>query len=517
MPSTSDFPEKVKFIVKADSGTETFIVDQTLELKKRGVGSFSTELNPGIYKIRFRAGSLIKEIRQEVKPGSSPVEITPPPLKFSSPALLENTGKTHEYQMEAACRLSQQTHKNLGSGSELFVFVRDWTESNKRSSQTGRHPGIGLTLHDLQGNLLLDFQRESKFDLGQPGKEDPWAGCNVKVAPGSYRLRVQTLTWGALEQVVVASLGWQTQVFLLLSDFGNDAGTDLRADLSDASILLSQIGCGFDPNSTDLRLAELARIGLANRRTTLAQNLLRQLLETKFYNPMLGIYGAHAILSASEPDKVLLGEVVNNLKQLVGHHPDVDALGLYLSDSVSDATMTFDTPPMLSRSWDIVVAKAAEKFSLVSEGSLAARISEHLWGSGPWLVWLADELEETSFFETFIEPRSGIARLSEIVLRLEKDKTGRPKVDVGLSDYEGAVLLYLTKQQKKNRISTDAELVAPLAQSELSLHILSDSTVKDLARKLGVPPVTVQATVRGLLRKLETPELGLPGQDVLPA
>ena len=534
MSPSEDTADKVKLVVTADPGTEIFIIDHAFQLKARGLERISEELSPGLYKIKFRAGLLMHEVFQVLNPGAGMVEVRAPrapELMFSSPAPLATTGKTHEYHAEAARRLSREVHDSLGSGSQLFVFARSWTDQGEPQPgragehqrpmrdpvpRAGHHPATGLTLHDMKGNLLINFELKGLCDIRV---EDPWAGWNVTIDPGAYRLRVRTPKWGALEQVVVASPGWQTQVFLLQQNYGDETDSAFRADLASASILLSRMGRGFDPHSSDFRLAELARIGLTNDRAVFAGDYLDQMLWAKFENPMVGIFGAHALLSSSEPDRTLLSRVVENLRGLVGDHPDVNALALYLAKDTSGMHGRFDTPPMLRSSWSIVVDRAIRDPALVPAGSLASLISAHIWAHSAWLIWLADRVERTAPTEALVPLSEGVSRLTEIGRALDVDEQGRPKVIADLSDIEEALLSHVTRREHQATSRAERsfrtfrleESPAP-GPEEADSEDDPSSTAQRLAEALGMPPASVQATLGELLRKLGT-RTGLGGQD----
>lgn len=147
---------------------------------------------------------------------------------------------------------------------------------------------------------------------------------------------------------------------------------------------------GFDPERSDLRLAEAARMALSNRRKILSQEM-RDMLRYKFENPMLGIFGAHLLLLEKEPDVELFRVVVTNLRKMVGHkHPDVEALALKLNEQ---SDFRFETPPMLQRSWSLICEATAERPELVAEDSLLAQLAQRRWGNSNWLTWLMPEPE----------------------------------------------------------------------------------------------------------------------------
>jgi hypothetical protein len=171
---------------------------------------------------------------------------------------------------------------------------------------------------------------------------------------------------------------------------------------------------GFEPWRDDMELAEVARIALTDGRRIMSDQLM-QMLDGKFDNPMLGIFGAHILLlsldraaeeaqadsakaptagAADRPRLELtleahdLDVIVRNLRRLVGDgHPDVEALSLRASDPSLRHRKPLTEPPMLRRSWSLFVAASNDKPSLCPP-DLWARI-RHLTPSPPYLTWLS--------------------------------------------------------------------------------------------------------------------------------
>jgi hypothetical protein len=316
-------------------------------------------------------------------------------------------------------RESHRVHVNAGHGSAIFVFAGRWSapggagagEASQFSasgsalpgaesavSPATRHPAFGLSLRTVEGEPVANLKARSAAELGSG--RDPWAACNVQVDPGVYRLRLQLPTRDSLEQVIVAAPGWQTEIFLQPRLYRSPSGEteSERADLAGASILYSRFNpddpagsLAFAPDDPDfgpsLRLLELARLGLISGRNVLSRDIT-EMLWAKWQNPMLGIVGAHLLLLSPEPDRELLGIVVNNLRYGIWpgfRHPDVEALALRLEAAASD--YAFATPPMLRSSWSLVIDASIAAASLVPEGSLAFDVATRVWGNSPWLLW----------------------------------------------------------------------------------------------------------------------------------
>jgi hypothetical protein len=479
----------VPVTVTAEKGTEIFIIDHSFDLKAQGLERVSAKLEPGIYKIKFKAGSLIREVLETIQPGTEPVAISSPVMSFTSTAPLKDTRCTHEYHEEEAERLSRKVHSKLGQGSQIFVFARRWShppsEGETESLDLNSNPAQGLTLHDLDGKLLLDLELSSQAGSGP----DPSAGCTIEVDPGVYRLRIETPRWGALEQSLVASRGWQSQVFLMQS---TEAGG--VADLSTASVLQAPLDAGFDAKRPDYRLAELARIGLANGRTVISPDDLEEMLNQKSANPMLGVYGAHALLVSRKPDPGLLRRVVDNLEALLGSHPDVEALKLVVPTG-GDSGYRHTVPPMLSASWSIVVKAAAKRPELVPEGSLAAVVSPNLWGDATWLIWLADRLDVAPGRQD-LSLAEALGRIvgSKSSLNVTNPESSRRR---DLSDMEDALLSALVPAQRS--VPSD-DVPSPLRSAAAAPS--EPPSEEQLAEALGVPPSTLKDVSLKLLSKL---------------
>src|SRR5437588_6480191 len=255
MQSNTDITRQAHLVADAgDPTTEVFVIDEHFKRIAKGHGRIDTALPAGIYKVKFAAGSLIRELCVPLEANRDVVEVSPPDLSFSTSAPIKQTRTSHDYHEDSASQLSKKVHRPVGTGSQLFVFVRDLEK------QGWDDPSTGLTLHDLTGNLLVDFTKDGEREIANP-ETDHWAGCTVELDPGSYRLRVQIGAGEILEQIIVTCADWQTQVFLLRQLYGSTQQV-LRADLGHASVLMVPIGKGFQPERPGFRQAELARQGL---------------------------------------------------------------------------------------------------------------------------------------------------------------------------------------------------------------------------------------------------------------
>ncbi len=388
---SSNFELRVK---AADPSAELFLLDRTFTIIASGIGHLEATLPRGLYKIRLRLGMTTKEAHlaldgeaSRLIDPSSHVSLSTRPdmvdvhfgeIEFASPVPLRATSRTHEYHFDNAARISAHTTRVLGSGGKIFIFSRTWSPSAEQGRFSGWDPMTGLALHDANGGHLCQLSGSSESDRSG----DPWAGCNLAVRPGSYRLRRDGAT--VLEMPLFVPEGWQLQVFLLASPNGRPESPSI--DFGRAAVLLSRRP--FDHADPAWRLTEQARQGLSLRRSVVRADDLQQMFFIKFDSPMLGIYGAHLLLTcAARPNVALLRQVVRNLRRLIGPHPDVEAIALGFDMPVEHAHV-FRWPPMLATSWELIVRASAVHPELVPTHCPAAWAAPRLWTSGgPWLMW----------------------------------------------------------------------------------------------------------------------------------
>ena len=95
---------------------ELEVVDGRFRVVDSGFGRLQTELAPGIYKARARAGEVRVEELFVVEPEGGSVEVSLPLPEFASPAPLAGTSTTHEYHMDPLAHISQEPPVDYGLG-----------------------------------------------------------------------------------------------------------------------------------------------------------------------------------------------------------------------------------------------------------------------------------------------------------------------------------------------------------------------------------------------------------------
>ena len=490
MSRSANAEAMVRLTINAgDPAAEIFVIDGQFGLVAQGLGYMETTVAPGLYKIKFKAGSLIKEVHQIVPPDRKWVTVNEDPLPFSSPAPLPQTQISPDFHRDHAQRLSRQVHETLGSGGQLFLFVRDVGDVQGAQTDNVAH---GLSLHTPAGELLLDLGRAAEHH----GPEQ-WAGLTIALKPDTYRLRLDTGADGWLEQSLVISPDWQTQLFLLRRDYGaqsveRDEQTGpptRRPDLANASLMMARPDQGFIPDEEGLRYTELARQGLVNRRQVVSKQDLHDMLWEKYQNPLLGIYGAHLLLLEPAPNWGLLETVVRNLSSLVGPHPDVLAPALRLAQAggPSPAAVSFAQPPMLRSSWRVAVQASITRPDLIPAGSLSAQIADRIWDVGPWLLWVPPgEAGDAALESAGVTRRDETLSLPEAVLQVasalsELGETETLAAEAELSDMEAGLVNYVTRltqpATKGGAVSFTPGTSGQAMQTEA-----------DLVQAMGLPP-----------------------------
>jgi hypothetical protein len=476
-------------VESGDPIVEIFVIDGQFNLTTKGVGGLEADLPPGLYKVKFKAGSVIKEVEAILDPGTDRVTITAPVLDFSSPAPIPGTRTVRTGHMEQAHILSREIHGHTGRGGQLFLFVRDLEK--------------GITSDPSQGLSLLTLDGERLFYLNQVGKrdlEEQWAGGTIELAPGIYRLHLQTRVTGALEQTVVISPGWQTQVFLMRRSFGKRESSARRADLTNASVFMSRLGEGFQPERPDLRWTELARMELGSTRCIVPEDQIEEMLEFKKHNPILALFCAHMLLNGKDVKTGIVRTMVKRMQSQLGEHPDVNALVLRLAELEKDRQVSvppYKAPPMLRSSWNTVVKWSASWPDLVPARSLSDLIAAHLWGSGPWLVWQPPEAPLRS------REKGEPPELSESIPQIE-DYLSEPELleqfteESDLNELEQSLLRYVALS-KPTMLHSKGVLPLEEGRDEEKDPFSNDSIIK----ALGVPNPSARKAAAGLIEKLE--------------
>ncbi|SDR55242.1 hypothetical protein SAMN05519103_05068 [Rhizobiales bacterium GAS113] len=360
-----------------DKVSEIAVLDGRQNRVATGLGALRAELPAGLYKVRVRVGSATSEQLVSLDQDRV-ISFKTEELKFPTPVPLMGTSRSHEYHMQAALDASDSKPVKLGEGATLLIFSRDWTPGETAAGA----PMAGLTLHDAAGSQMLKL--EDVADVRRQG--DVSAGSLISVVPGAYRLRLTLPDKTASERIIIGVPQWQTQIFMLMRDYGEER----RADLAGGAILMSK--GAFDPSGKAERVAVLARYALTQDRK-IADAVYQELLQLKFQDPILGLLAAHLLLRDEPEKRDIRKEVLTNVRAMLGaEHPDVRALELGDPGAAEKSKEhSFRWPPMLRASWDLITAASVALTVKVPKRSIAASIMSLVLPTAPWLTWQAGE------------------------------------------------------------------------------------------------------------------------------
>lgn len=387
------------------------------------------DVEPGPYKVKARRGTAIFEQVVLVRPGAE--TFTVPHLAFASPSPIPGTAWIHDHHisadLDAATRDPDIRH---GEGSAIVIMAREWTEPHKSETRPPLNPARGLSLLTVDGEKIADLDDPPHHD---PGWE-PWATCHVAVAPGAYRLRLESPDRVPVEMTVIASAGWQTHVYLLTET--PRPREHRTADLVNGTISLRRRDEWNDPKAMEQawQLEEIVRQALIDDRTRLCSFLESQ-LELDDPTPMLALYGAHVLVNEARKRKLqrerdaslpeidhrpTVARIVQRLRELLGHdHPDVESLAF--GADVGNPAYRCTVPPMLRGSWLRLLSEST-RTDILAADSFAQKIEGRLWGDGPWLLWMAPDTEDV-----FDRDAVWMARAEVLIAEaLEKNRATAP-------------------------------------------------------------------------------------------
>jgi hypothetical protein len=389
-------------VVANDTACEITIL-RNAEPIAREQGLLERDLPLGIYSLTARVGFDVYSKPISLDGTKAEVVEEVPVLEFPSPAPLKDTTNLRSEHAAAAKRESRHVHVKTGNGSWIFVFVRDW---RKGALVPASQLLQGVRLRSFDDNVLVDLQAAGVTRA----KTYPWAACNIAIDPGVYRLTVDMPSGERFSQTAVATLGWQTQFFLL-----TDSTQATGLDLNGAAILFyrrDRPSASFDSEDSDLRMVEWARYSLPTNAESVLTYVRNRVDGDKRLHPMLAMFAAHQFIARGNGDRVVASSIVTDLaRRGFGDHPDVRALTIALDEN--RVAEPFRVPPMLRRSWDLLVRNTVRNPDLIPTDSLAGQVGMRVWGEEPWMIW-----REPPASDADVEKNERAADLEE---RLERD------------------------------------------------------------------------------------------------
>lgn len=521
MSPSENTPQRTLIIDTKTLATEITVIDSAGHVVAASVRRLESALVPALYKIRYRIGNHVEDQLIELPPGDGPYEVAVPPLPIQSAAPLPDAtdeAASARFAQELIARQAADTSKP----ASLLIFIAAIPESANDPSDLPSAPGTGISVHTFSGEKI--------GDLASAETRSGCCGWTLPVDPGPYLLRVEMPPGRPVEQTLVAVAGWQVQFYarVVKSKARPTAGSATSApeatprfewqlDLNRCGVLLLKKPALGLPDPEQMKWTAAARQALAAGRSKAAPNeeMIKALLAAKFENPMLGIYAGHLLAMQNEPNALLLREVVDNLTSLVGDHPDVTPLLIPLKDKRAES-IRYSAPPMLRRSWSMIVEASTPKRDLRVPRSYAARIGGNLWGGGAWLVWrMPEEIPAAAQDSPDVLPvlyaQAASGKLTEAIRHLTDSESA-----ANLTSVEATLLRYLDLASNQLRVaqkfSTQDDQrswlgpIYPFVRSIVDSDLLSDTkktfTSENLMKLTGLPYSTITEGASSLASKL---------------
>jgi hypothetical protein len=419
-PSPDD-PVRLK-LTAGSPLAELFVIDHDFALVDRAIGDLDCTVKPGVYKVKAKLADAVAE-QLVVIEGDKEIDLSPA-LPIASPAPLEGTIRTRELDMSTADTGSVEVATREGAGARIFLMARSW--------QAGDSPGPDsppeVSLHWPDGRLVASPKPSPRAEDGRTHV------VTVEVDPGPYFLRWRDESGVTAEQCVHAVQDWQTQVFVL-----EDPAEPTELGRTRVSMHMGRDG--FNSKEYQLRIVEEARTALAGERMVAAE-FLNEALPEKFENPMLGLFGAHLMLIARDAERRAeewasrapdddrphapvnfeqsrFDTVVAALRDLLGEsHPDVAALSTQATGAAPGQLEPIPAPPMLWRSWVLLIEASNEAPSLISVETWRRTLK--LLPLRPFLLWSPEEVG----LEIGADWRQGVARALATAKRGPEQRSG---------------------------------------------------------------------------------------------
>lgn len=392
-------PSEVSVTLTCENpAAELILVNSKFEPVAQGLSPLSASVVPGIYSLKSRIGESVSERLESLAPSDEEYlfHLTEP--EFESPMPLDGTTTSREYHRDSVYRLLSEAPRYAlhGGNSALMVFVRDTSyrsfDLNDNQRERYARNFRGLSLLDMKGEEIFNFDSHPTFDA-----ESRYIGTRIELEEGPY-----VLAWNDGGErtcfAVNPIAGWTLQIYIRLQPVSKSS-LEMRPDFSDAAFAYDRLDTNFIADREDYRIMEAARQALLEQRNLKRGQLIRELLQGKFENPMLGVYACHLIMIGDQDYPERLGEFIANTASLVGStYPDLLPLAWryetvtgerpagFGEQSWSEMLPAIKGPPLLTLSWDLLL-ECADACEVPIDSLPAFRPAGNLVVSGAILTW----------------------------------------------------------------------------------------------------------------------------------
>lgn len=156
-----------------------------------------------------------------------------------------------------------------------------------------------------------------------------------------------------------------------------------------AKIFMPHVSQGFNPSDRYTQVVDAAVTTLQQGGDFFPKDAIDFLLREKFYDPMLGLLGAHFLLRRADLRENYVHIVLDNLENLIPGSPDVQALRLMAAECLGwDIPRTpFDRAPILRPALEAVLRFSIDYPELTPEKGLLECIATRFYVDSPWTSW----------------------------------------------------------------------------------------------------------------------------------
>lgn len=504
--------------------TEIFVINGKFDRVKCGVGRLDEDLTPGVYKIKFKLGDQVQEVMQAIWAGQKYTVSEPKSVAAAAPPVeIESVQTALDFALPDDGADFRDAPPSMKKGQRLKPPpVTQPGTSPTESTPTERTIAFARTrLADLMapyGRLLVFCKNADPTD-----PTDPFEGLVFQSANGNPGLHhvggflartfdlvgpVLTISapcaGGEVCQNVYVYPGWLTQIYIVRRKLGPNQ--EPQHDLTCATILMWNSQRDNGKRLADARLAAAARGALAARRYAIGQDMLNELLYSKFADPMLGVLGLTLLYLGPNRDRKMLETVLNNLDTLLPGHPDVQIIR---SHSKIGVVPSVDQPPMLRENWSLLLESTANNPHLVKNASSCALVGCGIAGDGAWLQWLAPPGPPEP---PLLYSQSDIAKMVVGFAPLAATAQQRREIveQYNLSAAEAAVFLALMGlvQSPDTESANQFSILDPESSALERLYplqVIHGASDRELVNQLKMPPASIRACIGRLLQRLSQP------------
>jgi hypothetical protein len=366
---------------------EVFLIGDDFVLVERSVGDLECDVPPGVYKVKAKLADATAE-RLVLLDHNEALDISDD-LEVGSPVPIARAPVQSARDIGVGRAPSGPVAPQMADGAQVFLMTRGGSTSDGTPAGPPR-----ISLHRLDGTTIQSLEPHAGDPPGEQSR-------TITIDPGPYLVRRRDRWDDLAEQCVYAVTGWQTQVFAF-----EEAGDEAEIGRSRVSVLMAQHP--FDPGDPELPLIEQARTALADKRKVATESL-GELFEATD-NPMLGLFGAHLMLIARDTarqedeqrtygrlreatvtapvgfDQARFNRIVHRLSEVLGPgHADVVALATQRTDQNLQSLQPVSAPPMLWRSWVLLIAASNAMPTLVPVD--VWQRSLHVLPLRPFFLW----------------------------------------------------------------------------------------------------------------------------------